>query len=199
MNHAHRTTQAKAEAASFLLETNFFAGADSMRKEFEKQTLGSLDENDGFTPFAYAFEPDAYQFLSASAESLFSAGLLKGLIERLRSWGGERLGLSHVSTPHVRVYINGCSRELLSDSVSAPWHYMLALGNQRAVKAGRIKLVTGNPDEQERTLTLTRVLSLQLESNQLLVHNTAHAYAIEPIKSSMNPLDGVVFLDGYLW
>lgn len=199
MNHAHNSGQAKVEAASFLLESSFFARADLLRAEFERQMSGPLEENDGLTPFTYAFARGAYQFLSACAEHLFSEGLLQPLISRLQAWSKESLGLSHVSTPHARVYINGCSRELLSDTVSAPWHYMLSLGVHRTGKTGCIKLVTGNAETQDRTMAVDRVYNMQLEFNQLLAHSTANAYAVEPVKSSMNPAEGVLLLDGYLW
>jgi hypothetical protein len=188
-----------AVSAEFLLERDFYARADALWAEFEKQLSGSLDANDGMTPLMYAFGRDAYQFLSGSAERLFSHGLLQGLIERLEQWGREALDAGHVSTPHARVYINGCRRELIRDSVHAPWHYMLSLSTHRSPKTGRIRLLADNPEEPGRTMSLERVLNLQMKFNELLVHNTAQAYAVEIVKGSMNPLEGAIFLDGYLW
>jgi hypothetical protein len=198
MNDMHRHARSREAAAPFVLQSDFFERADSLRTEFEKHVSESLDENDGLTPFVYAFAHDAFQFLTVNTERLFSHGLLQALIDKLRLWGGESFNITHVSTPHARIYINGCSRELLSDSVSAPLHYMLSLG-KRSDKIGRVKLVTGSAVEQGRVISMDRVLHLQLEFNQLLVHSTEDRYAIEPVKSSMNPIEGAIYLDGYLW
>lgn len=185
----------------FRLETDFYKMASTLRAQFRNKVAGSFQTGVGITPLAYAFSEDAYQFLCAGAESIFTRDILDDLLNRLGSWASEALGTSHVSTPQVRIFIDGCWRSLLRDEVSAKWHYILSLSNEHRKKLDRIKvLIDGSSaHKDERSAHLGRVLSFQMKFNQLLVHDVGSPYEIEPIKTSMNPLDATFLLDGYLW
>jgi hypothetical protein len=185
----------------FYLENDFYGLGKILRSQFDKEILDAIELRGGSTPFAYAFCQDKYQFLTAGAERIFMPDILEDFMTRLRSWAGDTLGTTHVSTPQVRVYIQGCSRDLLRDGVSARWHYMLSL--TRTVsrkKLGGLKLL---PDPFQvgasGEVLMHRTVTSSLQFNQLLVHKTCNAYGVELSKTSMNPLEGAVFLDGYLW
>jgi hypothetical protein len=187
--------------APFRLEENFFADARNFRAQMEKQLLSAIEMNDGLTPFTFAYAADAYQFLTASAERVFSRELLDDVINTLRSWATETLGASCVSTPQVRIYLNGCRRDVLLDSTEARYHWMLSLGPPSGGSPARIRLLTQRiaAEVTGDSMTIDRVASLYLLFNQLLVHESSSAYGIDAGKGSINPLEAAVFLDGYLW
>lgn len=190
-----------ATTRQFYCEPDFYKMAATLRAQFQDQVRGARETSTGLTPFSYAFCENAYQFLTASAERVFAPEALEALIEGIRSWAGSTLGTRRVSTPQIRVFVSGCRRNLLRDDIAPPWRYSLSL--TRA--AGRRKIVrmtvvtedlSGKTPEQMR---IENVLSSNMEFNQWLVHETKSAYSIEVTAKSMNPLEGAVFLDGYLW
>lgn len=128
-------------AASIYLESDFYVKADILRDQFEAQILGAADQNGGITSFSHAFCRDAFQFLTASAQSIFSADILDDVIGKLGSWATETLGTTSMSTPQTRLYIQGCSRDLLQDGIGEKWHYMLSICRNRKNSAGHIKLL----------------------------------------------------------
>ena len=181
------------------VESGFHSKAEILRAEFEKAIFGENKQNPGMTPLGYAYHNDTYQFLTASAERCFSEEALSDLIETLQQWGKNVIGTSHVSTPQVRVYIRGCSRQLVRDEVATPWHFLLSLTpNPHPGKSCQIKILQENVQENASP-RLHRVLSSFPIFNQLLVHSTRESYSIARVQTSMNPLKGIVFLDGYMW
>jgi hypothetical protein len=196
-----KKTKETATIPQFYCEPDFYAMADTLRAQFENQVLGARERSGGMTPFSFAFCENAYQFLTASAERVLAAETLTDLIERVRSWAGPVLGVARVSTPQMRVFVSGCQRHLLRDDIASPWRYSLSLTRtSRPPKIGRMTVVT--EDAHERPGEHTRVdtiFSSNMEFNQLLVHKTKSPYSIEVKAKSMNPVEGAVLLDGYLW
>ena len=187
--------------SSFYLDNNFFPAADVLWAQFERLMSMSVPANNSLTPLSYAFCHNAYQFLTAGVERVFEPDVLDDLIAALRAWGSRVLGTSHVSTPQFRVYINGCSRKLLCDDVSAPWHYALSLTKSLPPrKTGPVNLLTESVSSQARQdFAIRKLTNSHLSFNQLQVHKTSNPYSIDGATTSMNPLEGVVFLDGYFW
>ena len=196
-----RNVPASVTKPSFYLLPNFFQTADILWSQFEKQVLDSVEFNDGLTPLLYAFCEGTYQFLTASGERIFSRDALDQVTNALRTWAKEELDASYVSTPQVRVYVDGCRRELLSDSIDTRWHYLLSLTRNGSKDASPIKLVAESvrARQGDGAFSVNSVVSLQLQFNQVLVHDARSPYAIGPTKTAINPLKGSVFLDGYLW
>lgn len=195
----------KIEGAEFrLIESRIYVGSDfyskaqTLRSEFDKAMLGEHGQYGGMTPLTYAYYKDAYQFLTAGAERCFSEEVLADLVETLEQWARNVLGASHVSTPQVRVYIRGCSRQLFRDEVTAPWHFMLSLtANDSSRRSGRIRIL---PEKDSLSkISINKVVTSVPVFNQLLVHSTHDSYSIEGVETSVNPLEGTVLLDGYMW
>jgi hypothetical protein len=187
--------------ASFHVKDNFFHGAGILRAQFEKQMTDTLELNDGLTPFLFAFSENTYQFLTASAERVFSRDILEEFTRSLKDWGKQALRTSYASTPQVRLYLEGCRRALLRDSTEARWHYMLMLGRNMGKKATQFSLITQTtrPAPGDESLSIDDLARLQLQFNQLLVHAAGNPYGIEAGRTSLNPLHGDIFIDGYLW
>lgn len=185
----------------FFVEPNFSETADILWAQFEEHLLQSVDQRGGMTPFAYVFCQDAFQFLTAGGEQIFSKGHLGSLVDRLREWAQEKLGSTFVSTPQVRLYINGCWRGFSSDKVQARWHYVLSLTRIQHRRPSEIKLLSKRTVRiaKHNLFDVERALTFQLNFNQLLVHDTTSAYSVHHRETSMKPLDGFLFLDGYLW
>lgn len=188
-----------AEVPSFRVEDDFYLGADALRHQLEDSFLAH--DEAGVTPLAYVFSENRYQLLTASVESVLAAESLRELIDYLGDWGQREVGTSHVSTPQVRVYIDGCERSVIQDAVMLGWHYMLSLSRVgRSSKGERVRIVV--PDRLQRKGGIfgkCNLVDSELRFNRLIVHDTQNAYGIGPVRSSMNPLEGTIFLDGYLW
>jgi hypothetical protein len=187
--------------ASFHIKDNFFHGAEVLRAQFEKQMTDTLELNDGLTPFLFAFSENTYQFLTATAERVFSRDILEEFTRGLKDWGKQALRTSYASTPQLRLYLEGCRRALLRDSTEARWHYMFMLGRNTGKKAAQLSLVTQTtrPSPGDRSMSIDNLVRLQLQFDQLLVHAADNPYGVEAGRTSLNPLHGDVFIDGYLW
>jgi hypothetical protein len=174
--------------------------AENLRGQFEQKISAAIQLNDGLTPLLYAYGEDGYQFLTASAERIFPAELLDGLLDFIRTWASQTIGVSCTSTPQLRVFTHGSYRGLFSDNVKAGWHWMMGLsGRGKATSRLRLSIESIAADAASLSVRVDRITSHQLEFNQLLVHRTSCPYAIEQAKCSANPLEAPVFLDGYLW
>lgn len=188
-------------AASFLTEREFYPKADTFWLQIEEAVSSASEAGGGVTPFVYAFVPGAYQFLTAGVGEVFAPDLFQDFINELTSWARGTLNLQHVSTPQVRLYIRGCSRSLVRDDVAAGWHYIFCLTPLLRRKPMQVRIAAGPAVKREKSplLSIQRVVRFRLEFNQLLVMNSDCAYGVDIRSSSMNPLDGYVFLEGYIW
>jgi len=187
------------ERVSFLVENDFYSEANALRLQLEDSF--SAQNQAGITPLTYVFAENRYRFLTASSESVLTRESLQEFVEHLGNWAESKLGASHVSTPQVRVYLSGCKRSVLQDAVMLGWHYMLSLTkDERSRKDDRVRIVIPDrPGRAGRLLSTCNLVDSQLKFNRLLVHDTQNAYGIEPAHTSMNPLEGTIFLDGYIW
>jgi len=184
------------------VEDDFFELAGAFRKQFEDKILNSAQEEAGVTPLQYAFSRDHYQFLTISAARVFTPDLLESFNDRLRLWGNQLLKSSHVhvSTPQLRVFHTGSSRNLLKDEVNAVWHFGLSLTRRDGRGKGRIRVLESIfPEDRVARLAMHDFTTVELEFNRLFVHSTLHPYSIEPASGSSTILDATVLLDGYLW
>jgi len=190
----------ESRPTSFYVQSNFCAEINALRRQFDNSITGSLQTNQSPIALTYAFRQDGYQFLTASSERLLATDTVEHLMDQLRAWADATVGSSHVSTPQARVFISGCRRDFARDNVTAQWHYILSLTPTDKKRLLSVELVSRQVlSADDGQSSIDEVVSLTLEFNQLLIHCASDAYAIKPTKTSMNPLDGGVFLDGYLW
>lgn len=183
------------------LVSDFFQSAEKLRMQFENRVFDSIEQNDGLTPFTYAFSPGNYHFLTASADRIFSRDLLEELINAVRVWGHESFGASSVSTPQMRIYTSGCERALVPDLTEAKHHWILSLSRGTGSRTAELELMTQSiaAETANEPLCIDRVVSLNLKFNQLLVHDARQPYGVYAPETSPNPLEAQVFVDGYAW
>jgi hypothetical protein len=211
-NNIHRSevvwpldTRATRPAANdgntpFLIQSDFYDQASRLRTQFDRMFSTLAPTDPSANPLVYAYSQDAYQFLSASADRVFSADLVFGLLSRLRAWATESVGATHASTPRVQIYIGGSHRHVARDDVDVRWHYLISL-TQSARRTRHINLVveSGHHGAQGAGTSVSRLAKIQLKFNELLVHDARQPYGVELAKGSVNPLEGMVLLDGYVW
>jgi hypothetical protein len=166
-----------------------------MREQLETQlaTAGGLATGN---PFSFLLATSEYQCIAASADRILDTNLLLRFTKSVRTWGQRTLGTSHASTPRLTIYIQGCWRNVIPDEVGAKWHYMLCLTPGRKGRIGRVKICRVTAEEGYNA---RHVWSEQLGFNELLLHLASQPYGIADLKVSRNPLEGLIFLDGYLW
>jgi hypothetical protein len=181
-------------------ECSFYERTEALRSQFEESVRGQGGQSGGMTPLTYAFCENRYQFLTASAERLFDKEATYDLMNKLSHWGNSMLGVSHVSTPQIRVYINGCARKLVRDNVNASWHFVLSIARcQSRPRAAQIEILKERfLGKKDKHMSINKIVRSMLAFNQLLVHSTRDPYAIAG-SASMNPLEASVLIDGYLW
>jgi Family of unknown function (DUF6065) len=187
--------------APFHIESDFFGQAEALRAQFEKQASSGGALETGENPFRYMYMENAYQCITASADHVFTQDVLLTFVDRLRAWAREKLGASHASSPRIRIYVNGSRRVVVRDDINVKWHYLFSLTRSPSRKAARMKiLLESTPGRTgSRLLNVGRIVSASLDFNQLLVHDVKMAYGIDAPKASMNPQEGNIILDGYLW
>jgi hypothetical protein len=184
-----------ARTPGFHFKDNFFDGATAMRGHFEQAIVDSA-VNGGVTPFNFAFCSGVYQFLTSSAERVFPSDLTEAFAQAVRSWAAEVESVSGSSTPQVRIYMGGCNRKLAQDNVSQPWHYILGLSIGIRSRASELRVLRRNNDDGSSD---HEAILLPFNFNRLIIHRATYPYSIKSGARSMDPADGLVFLDGYLW
>jgi hypothetical protein len=187
-------------AEPFYIENDFYDQASDLRSQFERVALAVSSMDPSANPFLYAHSEDAFQFITATAERIFAPDLLFSLLDRLRAWARQNLGVTHASTPQVKVYHGGSYRHFAKDDIRVSWHYLLSLTrDKKQAKRVKIFLESGSEGLGGPGFAVTKVTRFQLALNQLLVHDTRQAYGIDRDKGSTSPVAGTVLLDGYLW
>jgi hypothetical protein len=183
------------------LESEFFEKAGLLRDQFEKRISSVCGLGDEHNCLTYVFTENAYQLLTAPADQIFEHGALLGLMERIRTWANQNLGIAHVSSPQVRLYVNGCWRGVLRDDINASWHYLLSLYRGTRKKTGRLKIVTESASDSAGRLVLSaaRIAAPRLSFNDFLVHGISAPYGVELVNEQPGPLNGALFLEGYIW
>lgn len=180
-----------AVAGSCALESEFFDGAGELRQQLER----ALAIGNGCGALGEVALDGAYRFLMATADRVFAHDLVLRFLARLRKWSKEALGTTHVSTPQIHVYLNGCRRELAPDRAPAQWHYLYSLTRGDSAS---IRLLS---EDTPKWLPMIagRVAKAELNFNQLLVHDTHQAYAVDGPRVAIKPLEGAILLHGYMW
>jgi hypothetical protein len=149
-------------------------------------------------PFATRAHADAYRFLGAPAEHLFTRDLLAHFIRALSAWSKDILGTLHVSTPQVRLYTQPCWRAVVRDDVHAEWHYMLSLTRGSTAKVIVLAEELAEDVARGARFSIGRSAVAPARFNELLVHTTARPYGIDAGRPK-DASDAALFLDGYLW
>src|ERR1700743_1579293 len=153
----------------FHLQSNFSAQADFTRQQFDTQLYGAPGQTGGISCLSYAFCHGAYRFLTANAEQIFARTQLDALLDEIAEWATRTLNTSYVSTPQVRVYTDGSSRNFARDEVDAKWHYLICLTRfpMGTKSRGIVRLITdGNPTSRY-SLTIHRTVDLEPKYNDL--------------------------------
>jgi hypothetical protein len=184
----------------FLVEKHFYDRADTLRSQFEERSSSSMTLEASTNPLAYVYSKNTYQLITGMAENLFHHDVLFGLLDRLRAWGRPTLGAGYASTPRVQIYISGCWRSIVPDDINVKWHYILSLTrNSKHSRKIRILSDPGAEASHGKRVMIGKLVSTPLNFNELLVHAASHPYGIADAAASMDPLEGAIFLDGYLW
>ena len=180
---------------SHYLEMDFFDGADALRVQLEK-VCGAVSE-DGAGPLSRVEAGKAYSFLMATAERVFPHALVLSFLNRLRGWGMEKLGTRHASTPQIHVYVQGCARSMAPDATPAGHHYLYSL--TRAEPAC-LRILAGDGIQRKWLgIGVNHLSTVRLGFNNIVVHPTDLAYAVQGPREVKSAPEGAVFLHGYIW
>jgi hypothetical protein len=193
------TSVQPAQNLPYCIGLDFYEEAETLRADLEKRLSSSIGLDAKTNPLTYCYANDSYRCLTARAHQIFNQEVMLKFLDRMRGWGKEALGTLHASTPHVRIYIKGCCRAILRDDVGVKAHYLFSLTRGARGKESQVKILVGPISEGNSRFSVNRILNTSLGFNRLLIHDVAQPYGISDPRSSMNPLEGTIFLDGYLW
>jgi hypothetical protein len=178
------------------LERSFFPLAETLRAQLDGELAPAGTPGFGRTVLAYDYAPELYQCLTAPAICVFSQDTLATFIQKLSVWSQEKLGAAQISTPSLQIYIGGCGRRLVRDEAQAKWHYLFCLTSASRRQRTVIRIL--HDPGSTGAIRAGKVSRINPQFNELLVHEVEAPYAIDA-KTSMNPLQGAVFLTSYLW
>jgi hypothetical protein len=200
MNEPSAISNDRSILEVFRVQDNFYDQAQALREEFERTIASASSTDQATNPLTYAYSQNAYHFLTASAERVFNADLLFSLLDSLRAWARQNLGARHASTPRVQIYVRGSHRIFAKDDIFVGWHYILSLTRgEKHVRKANVILESASASLDSVKFGVSRVERIRLKYNDLLVHDAKRAYGIDGVKCSVNPLEGLVLLGGYLW
>src|SRR4029077_14196183 len=119
----------------------------------------------------------------------------------LRDWGHSTLGMSHVSTPQVRIYSTNCWRNLVKDQIEAKWHYILAVSRNQGRTARELSFLTANLPKIGFGVMFRdgEISRIPTTFDELVVHEVAIPYGVSKQNVSSTLGDACVLLDGYFW
>jgi hypothetical protein len=190
----------------FVVEANFFSGAEQMRKVLEAH----FSEPHRHTPeihqvWNYWYVPQLYTYLRTNPDLVLGAELVSAFMDRLRIWAIHRLGTTEVTRPYLSLYVNGCSQGLHNDAGNGRWGYVFSLTRweQRKFMGGETLLVKeSNYWESDQIRLPNAGLGLYdlvpPHFNQLLVFDDRVPHAVPAVQGPMDPLEGRVVLHGHL-
>jgi hypothetical protein len=186
--------KANAVAEICLREADFFQRADTLWQQLERALTVEAASSNGRLREIHA--AGQYTYLMATADQVFTHDVVLAFLGRLRRWAKESLDAQHASTPQIHVYQDGCRRALSPDAAPTRWHYLYSLTRGEPAS---IRLLEPNGQRKWFGIVLSRLANLPLGFNQLLVHETSQAYAINAPRRARKPLEGAILLHGYLW
>jgi hypothetical protein len=178
---------------SHYLEKDFFEGAVALRAQLEQACAES--SGDGVGPLSRVEAGKAYSFLMATAERVFPHALVLSFLSRLRGWGLEHLGARHASTPQIHVYLDGCGRAMAPDATPAGHHYLYSLTRAEPARLH----ILGGGRRSWLGIGVSHLAGVRLDFNNLLVHSTDLAYAVDGPRGARSAVGATVFLHGYIW
>ncbi len=186
---------ATTSSSEFYFSPSFLVIASKLRAQFESRI--SECASGATTPFSFAFRQGAYAFLCSSAERVFAEQDVAALLDALASWSLATLGPCRISTPQARLYMGGCWRSLARDQIAAKWRYQLSLTMcPRLQKNGGTRVLLHT---ERSSPYLQNVLNFPFEFNRLLVHRCQSPYSVVLPKVGIDPREGTLLLEGYLW
>jgi len=175
------------------VESDFYREAGDLQTQCAEQLLISSPTS-ACASLTYVFASNQYQCVTGSVDGILPEDSLQMLMRRLRGWARRELGLMHVSTPRLALFLGGCWRKLLHDDVGAAWHYVLGLGEMRGARPISIDL--GEPGDGDNPAIVS---STRLGFNQLVIHSTTRPWGVTAFGARGESLAGSILLDGYLW
>jgi len=105
------------------------------------------------------------------------------------------------SSPHVRIFVNGSFRAWGKDDVPEGLHYVVVIAKPtgRGSRLPTIDLELPNNQNETAVKVSRRVAKIDLVAGRVIVHSTRLQYKVSVENSSVDPHDGLILVDGYIW
>jgi len=179
--------------------SRFFPDVSSMRIQFEWRVAAMARR--GVAMFEEVHEPGVCRFFGAGLDQFFTQEITSDFLNCLRRLGQARFRAGHASSPQVELYTAGCMRGLGCESTPARYRYVFVLGPRNGKSGVRI---TVSPSTSTRRFSFLPRFgwthAIEACYGELIVHDAAHAFAVEPaLCKSDSLLSATVLLSGHLW
>lgn len=194
-------TVGEVETSRVRQVAGFYPELAALQTAFSRHAERLGDPQSTVPPLVYSFTPDGPRSLIASPVGGFWDPPVLAFMDHLQAWAGDHLSSLHISTPNLTVFLEGMGRLPSRDLVKGRWHYLYCCSpNPDTVAVVSVNRAAAESDPKHNAfIDLELVDQVRIGPGDLLVHGAQSEYAIDPLKTSMNPANALVFLNGYLW
>jgi hypothetical protein len=187
---------------SIIIKNNFFAGAHSFRREFERSFVDPLVTHNKRFVWDYWYVPEQYRLVRTPAYLYFDKTVYGRFHSQLVQWGRENLGCHDISPPWLSYYVEGCRQELHADVPHGPWAFVFSLSPKRInFKGGETILFKDDywshlqyEGEKERSSFLEVI---EPKFNRLIVFDPRIPHGVSEVEGVHDPLDARLVIHGW--
>jgi hypothetical protein len=190
----------------YLIIDNFLAShvAGNMRADIEQHFADPFAHlPQSHQVWNYWYVPGQYTYFRTNAEKVVHHERVEYFLSALRNWSTRTLGLSKITRPYLSLYMNGCSQKWHNDALNGRFAFVYSLTANERKSSGGGTVIMNEGDHFRNHLTSPAAGSaffVEIEPvfNRLIVFDDRIPHAVEPVLSSMDPLDGRFVLHGHI-
>jgi hypothetical protein len=190
----------------YLIIDNFLAShvAGNMRADIEQHFADPFAHlPQSHQVWNYWYVPGQYTYFRTNAEKVVHHERVEYFLSALRNWSTRTLGLSKITRPYLSLYMNGCSQKWHNDALNGRFAFVYSLTANERKSSGGGTVIMNEGDHFRNHLTSPAAGSaffVEIEPvfNRLIVFDDRLPHAVEPVLSSMDPLDGRFVLHGHI-
>ncbi|MFN3454114.1 MAG: 2OG-Fe(II) oxygenase [Pseudobdellovibrio sp.] len=189
----------------FRVHKNFFAGAKTLRQEFNHHMEDPRSADSKRFVWDYWYYENQYHLIRTPAFYYFTKKIYEQFHSYLVQWGRENLGCHDISPPWLSYYVDGCYQNLHSDVPHGPWAFVYSLTlDPNAFKGGETLILkpdvlnywSGFQDQHDREYK-SFVDLIPSHFNQLVVFDPRFPHGVTELKGTRDPLKSRLVIHGW--
>lgn len=187
---------------STIIKNNFFSGASSFRREFEKSFRDPHEVTQKRFVWDYWHLPGQYRHMRTPAHLYFDKTVYQRFHSQLVQWGRENLGCHDISPPWLSYYVEGHRQELHADVPHGPWAFVFSLSPKRIKFKGGETLIFAEDywshlnyaGEKDRSSFMQVI---EPKFNRLIVFDPRIPHGVSEVEGILDPMDARLVIHGW--